>query len=266
MIKEIKNILIFITSITIIGCAKDEIEQPAYLLYEFDPMYIAYLMPNYSIYNNYGSGYEIQYSNNKISKVIQRSAIGVPMPINGDISQAQPIDTYDEILYIGNKVELKRIIDKDVPNKVLGTVEFTLDSKNRIIKWTNRRDTTDYYYSGNGLLQESVTRNGGYCKITSQYYFNSDKNLTCIKGRIENKSGYNLVFNQYFRNYDSAPNSFSRLGIVSGCFLRSVSRNNFSTYSSSMYTINGELTDSMEIKHQLKYDEKGYAIFVKKKL
>lgn len=251
-------------SITIIGCDKDEVEQPAYRLYEFDPMYIAYLTDD-DRSKYYGSVYEVEYSNNKISKVIQRSAIGVPLPHNGDLSQAKPIDTYDEILYKGNKVELTRIIDKDVPNKVLGTIEFTFDGKNRIIKWTNRRDTTDYYYSDNGLLQESVTRNGGYCKITYLYYFDSDKNLIYIKGKTDNKNGYNWVFNKYFRNYDSAPNGFYGLGIVEGCFLRSLSRNNFSFYSSSTYTIEGVLTDSMKIEHKMKYDEKGYAIFTNKK-
>ncbi len=261
-LKIIINSSLFVL-IILLGCNKNEFEIDEFRLNQYNSGYVQSHRARTFIYGSYNYYCcDIEYANNKVSKVIQRLAIPGAMPLGiGYISNG--IDTYDEILYQGNKVILTRKVDNDTIYITPKVIEFTLDDNHRIIEKISStdKDTTVYYYSDNGLLHESISSNGGYSTITRKFYFNSNRNLIYIEGKIDNRGIYDYFIYEYFEDYDSSTNGFYTLGIIEGAFIRSLSTNNFKIYASATYDMEGILQDSTKITLELQYDNDGNPIY-----
>lgn len=173
------------------------------------------------------------------------------------------IDEYHEIHYKENTVELIRKVDSEgyayTPQKVL----LILDENERIVERIEMRDTTFYFYSENGLLEESIFRNGGYCTITRRFFFDSNHNLIQITGKIDNHDETSADYDiyEYFELYDNGINGFKDLGIIEGAFIRSLSQNNFNLYRCEMYDDEGILQSAMRLTLDVWYNENGHPIY-----
>ena len=140
---------------------------------------------------------------------------------------------------------------------------MTLDDEERVIKRIDSisKDTTEYSYSENGLLSESVTYNGGYSTITQKFYFDSSNNLIRINQESNSNTGRKFYVYEYFEDYDNGINGFKNLGIIEGAFTRSLSNNNFNVYSRASYNSENILQDTMRVTFNVEYDEDGCPIY-----
>lgn len=254
--------MIFAVLMILPRCTSDKIDQPSFKLVEFmsgftahSSEYISYSMlfgvPSYCCV--------ILYDNGKVSKVIYKNSVA--QPINHDGTLPKPLDSYYEFVYNGNKVTLSKKIDNyDIPYYIQ-QIELLLDQKDRIIGRIVGNDTIDFFYSQNGLLSKSVSRNGGFSVIERNFVFDSNNNLVRINGIIDNADSRDIKFFEYFEGYDNAVNGFKNLGIIEGAFIRSLSNNNFNTYSYSSYDDNNTMRDTMRFFLPVTYSANGDPIY-----
>ena len=250
------------------SCTDEDSENPAFRLKEFNSGYAqsdrsrTFPFPNSEIGSSLSHCCMVEYKNGKVSKVIHKNDIYLPL-LNSSGLSGQSIDTYHDFFYKGNLVTLISGVDsKEVvfkPEKI----QLTLDAKGKIIKRINcqLKDTTDYFFSDNGLLSKSVSCNGGYSKVTRFFYFDSNNNLIRINGEVDNGWGYKYHVFEYFEEYDTAINGFRNLGIIEGAFIRSLSQNNFKVYVCATYDGESTLLDTMRISLPIDYDDNGYPIY-----
>ena len=253
---------IFAVLVIFPGCSSDEIEQPPFRLVEFMSSftamaneYISYTVPSLVP----DDCCIIEYANGRVSRVVHKNS--VPQPINPDGTLPTLLDWYYEFVYSGNKVTLMIKIDNyDIPYSPQKR-ELFFDDKGRIVKRIARGDTTDFYYSQNGLLTKSVIQNGGYSVIERNFFFDSNDNLIRITGFIDNATARDIKIFEYFEGYDNAINGFKNLGVIEGAFIRSLSRNNFNVYSFATYDEQNTKIDSMRIYLPVKYGANGDPIY-----
>ncbi len=261
-------VVIFTSFFILPSCVDEDSENPVFRLNEFNSGYAqsdrsrAFPFPNSEIGSSLSHCCMVEYKNGKVSKVIHKNAVSRPLLLTGGL-KSQGIDTYHNFFYKGNLVTLISGVDsKEVVFKP-EEIQLTLDVKGNLIKRINCQlnDTTDYFYSDNGLLSKSVSSNGGYSKVTRFFYFDSNKNLVRINGEIDNGWGYKYFVFEYFEEYDTAINGFKNLGIIEGAFIRSLSQNNFNVYACATYDGESTLLDTMRITLPIDYDENGYPIY-----
>ncbi|HBZ25679.1 MAG TPA: hypothetical protein DEO54_05485 [Rikenellaceae bacterium] len=243
------------------SCTSNKIEQPSFRLVEFMSIftapgtnYVSYIFPI-----NVCSGCcVIEYNSGRVSKVVYKNS--VPVPINFDGTLPKPKDSYYEFVYTGNKVVLTKKIDNYTIPYSPEKRELILDQKDRIICRIVGKDTTDFFYSQKGLLSKSIQRNGGYSVVERNFFFDSRNNLVHIKGFIDNAIGRDIQIFEYFEEYDNAVNGFRNLGVIEGAFIRSLSQNNFSVYSSASYE-NKTMLDTMKFTLPITYHTNGDPIY-----
>ncbi|RIH62864.1 hypothetical protein D1164_22550 [Mariniphaga sediminis] len=250
--------VIFLTS-----CSDDDMGEPVFRLTEFNG---AYAMRPGTFLSGYLTDLNcclIEYQNGKVSKAIYKNTIGQPLPVDGFTGNVNLTNEYHEIVYQKNIVKIIKKIDSDDIPYTPQITQLTLDKTKRIIKRTDSisKDTTEYSYSKNGLLNESVTYNGDCCIVTRKFYFDSNNNLTRIYEESNYNNGSKFYAFEYFDGYDNGINGFKNLGIIEGAFTRSFSQNNFNVYSRASYNNENILQDTMRITLNVEYDEDGYPIY-----
>jgi|GEM_PF-3229561 len=254
--------MIFAVLLILPRCTSNEIDQTSFKLVEFMSAFTAnenkltsfampFGVPSYCCI--------IIYKKGKVSKVIYKNS--VHQPINLDGTFPEPLDSYDEFVYNGDKVTLTKKIDNfNIPYNSQKR-ELILDQKDRIICRISGGDTIDFFYSPNGLLSKSVARNGGYCVVERHFLFDLNNNLVYISGTIDNQAGMDYKIFEYFEDYDNAVNGFKNLGVIEGAFIRSLSINNFSTYSCAIYDQSNNLRDSMRFFLPVTHGTNGQPIY-----
>lgn len=254
-------LMIFAVLLILSRCTNDEIDQNSFKLVEFMSVFTTYdteYTPN-SPFGLPSRCCVIVYKRGKVSKVIYKNS--VPQPMNLDGTFPESLDSYDEFIYNGDKVTLTKKIDNfNIPYSPQKR-ELILDQKDRIICRIAAGDTTDFFYSPNGLLSKSVARNGGYCVVEKHFLFDSNNNLVHIRGTIDNPAGMDYKIFEYFEDYDNAVNGFKNLGVIEGAFIRSLSNNNYSTYSCAIYDQNNSLRDTMRSFLPVTYGANGQPIY-----
>nr|WP_320021379.1 hypothetical protein [uncultured Draconibacterium sp.] len=255
--------IIITASIFLTSCSDDDIVEPVFQLTEFNG---AYAMSPSTFISGYLSDLNcclIEYQNGKVSKVIYKNTIGQPLPVDGFLGNVNFTDEYHEITYHGNIVDIAKKIDSEDISYTPQTTQLTLDDEERVIKRIDSisKDTTEYSYSENGLLSESVTYNGGYSTITQKFYFDSNNNLIRINQESNSNTGRKFYVYEYFEDYDNGINGFKNLGIIEGAFTRSLSNNNFNVYSRASYNSENILQDTMRVTFNVEYDEDGCPIY-----
>lgn len=248
-------ILIFVILVSLPGCNEINSDLSVFKLTQYNSIYL------YPWDSESGYCCIIEYKDKKVSKVIYKNS--VPQPISVDGSFSTPLDSYYEFSYYGDFVELTKKIDNYNILYISQKRKLTKDKTGKIITRIdlNNKDTTNYYYNKNGLLEQSIQRNGGYTTIVKNYFFDSKNNLFQIKGEINNIYGNTYRINEHFQEYDNSINGFKDLGIIEGAFIRSLSQNNFYFYSRSIYDDRNSLMDSMFIRMPVNYDKNGYPIY-----
>jgi len=262
-IRGMKSLLmIFAVLVILPRCTSDKIDRPSFKLVEFRSgftynanEYLSYAMP----FGVPSYCCEILYNNGRVSRVIYKNSVS--QPFNYDGTLPNPLDSYYEFVYNGDKVTLTKKIDNyDIPYSSQQRDLF-LDQNGRIICRIVGKDTINFFYSQNGLLSKSVSRNGGFSVVERNFFFDSNNNLVRIKGFIDNAVGRDIKIFEYFEEYDDAVNRIKNLGIIEGAFIRSLSHNNFNTYSYSTYDQNNTLLDSMRFHLPVTHGANGDPVY-----
>lgn len=258
-----KYVLAFILLIVIIlGCKKENLNEPQSFITKFCSNFVETSdFDLYTIGNKSDMLYPctIEYSNNKVTKILHKGAIGASMNIDGTMGVSK--DFYDEIVYNGNKIILTR--KSDVPNFQTGTIEYTIDNSNKIIKkvFVQKKDTIYFEYSGSGLLKKSVSHFSLNNSWTKEYMFDSNKNLQKVVGKLVDGYGKIYTTYEYFSQYDNSINGFKNIGFISGAFIRSLSENNYNTYTYERRDEKGVVVFSKEETIKITYDSSNQPIY-----
>ena len=249
-------VIVFIISV-FSGCTGEQPKEPAFQLKEFNSAYM-HLVIDSRLYCSL-----IEYKDGKVSKVIHKNSVGQSIPTITGYIEVDPIDSYHEFSYSGNVVEVIKKIDSDEIQETQEKIQLTLDEKGRIIKRIeNNKDTTEYFYSENGLLDKSIRRNGSARTITKTFFFDSNNNLIKTKEEGDKYFDIDCYRIESFENYDTGINGFKNLGIVEGAFFRSLSQNNFNLYSRTTHNANNrQILEEIRIAKPVTYDDKGHPIY-----
>lgn len=247
----------------IVGCTKENSKNQTFQLEGFyngfvqsniETAFSKDFKPYYSI---------VEYSNGKVSKVIHRNSVGVPMGPGG-FDDFKILNSYHKYSYKENMVELIWEIDSDEIIYTPVKIQLTLDNNGRIIKRLdcNTKDTTYYYYSEMGNLERSFTRTRYNMTITRDFFFDLNNNLVHISGLMVTNRGFKYHIFEYFRKFDTGLNGFKNFGIIEGAFIRSLSKNNYNEYARAIYDDNNLRTDLLWYRLPVTYDGKGYPIYI----
>lgn len=231
------------------------------------------------IANNNNGNVLVDYAN---SKIVRRVG-GVMATASGSgISGYFSKIIYDTIVYSGNRIEnYNRIL----PNSNYTSVSpnrkvINLNSNNQIVSKIYYKqdlnlydnDTLDFEY--NSLNKVIRISNTVYNNLLFEklFYYNSNNNVSSIITKYYNyyESGTSVT-QQYtykeietFGDFDNAPNPFVSFFIFDETFNRSLSTNNYRSYSYEKYLYplsTNQLTNSYTINYNLNYDSSGNAIF-----
>ena len=206
--------------------------------------------------NYLGGNTHFQYFNNK---VLKRIGGYILIPSTSGFIKFHTNDVYDEVEYKNNNTIV--LITKDRLNTLAGNKrEITLKYGNIIKKITvfnQYADTIHYYYDSKNRLN----RTDQYLSrqiITKSYSFDRNDNLQKIftvqrmrDGQIAN----HYTSEEHFGGYDNTKNPLKGFVLWQDIFYRSLSRNNFTTYTFS------DRNNFERLNWELNYDIHGYADF-----
>jgi hypothetical protein len=123
------------------------------------------------------------------------------------------------------------------------------------------KDTTHYYYNNLGQLSSIEHLFYGEIEKKSELIYNGKGNLTQIVSIYPN-----LNFDEYkdtilFTGYDNSPNLTKKLFIFPECFYRSLSNNNFSSYSYKKYSSDNHIVESKSSTWHFSYDSNNLLLY-----
>lgn len=180
-------------------------------------------------------------------------------------------EIYDTVIYSNNTVELitkssvsglsvaaNRRVYTLANNKIQMKVAYATTSP-------QQNDTTLYYYHSNKTIDKLVEKHYGYF-IIKTFAFNNSGNLDYVSGKTYSSWDNTLVSSteEMFGNYDSSINPLIRFGIWDETYYRSLTVNNFRSYS---YEKKDEVTNTVletrNIRFNLQYNNQGVVDFSK---
>jgi hypothetical protein len=250
-------------ALILVGCKPEEDFKP--LISEYYYEYMEYNSP--CAPNPEGNGIvEIKYSGSRIIK--REGGVIQTNPMTGyDYKFIKGV--YDEITYSDNMALIKNRVASENDTLFIADWEILFDSKGRIIrkiqpnkKYFWKIDTLNFYYDLNGLLNkiENIQEN---TIETSTFYFNNRDNLDSIVTITSGEGELIYRTNEYFGDFDNAPNPIKILIMFNETFNRSLSQNNYRFYSLEKYDSNDSLIDQVEKTVTLYYDDSGNPLFNK---
>lgn len=254
-----KKIFLIITTLFLIGCSKEnDIVVDDNLIKSY---HMGYMMdyPSLSlIYHPDDILIKLEYSNNKISKRIG----DVYVSNSGGYMSLFINHIYDEVSYHSNKIVIEKKSSDFNIDPYVRTIELNKDGT--ILKKTSYKPvapgvhtdidtiTTDYFYDSKKVLIKTYsTKRISYSRSDNNlryyedalYYYNENRNLDSIvttRYRLKEFSDNEYVFShkfvETFSDYDDSKNPTKNLNIFEETFIRSLSNNNFRTYTKSTYS------------------------------
>ena len=257
------SLLVLMTLIIITSCSKSDGLPPAFNFIKVDSIQGRYLIDQEKHTGSFFLGIitaHFEYQNNKLSK---RRGGYIPMPASsGYTSPRYSTEIYDSVhLNSSNLITLvtKYNLTDDLPPKKT-EITFANGMITKKITFDEKRPDTIYYFYDSQRRLKKTEQYFKSDKITKEYTFDDKGNLkkitTIEKARYEDYVNY--TSEELFGGYDNKPNPLKGLCLWQDLFYRSLSNNNFTTYS---YTQGSYYMESHEWK--LTYDQNGNADFSK---
>jgi len=241
--------------ITLLSCQKDEVAQPNYNFIKVDSINWKYLIDKekHSAPSSIGGTAYFQYVGNKLSK---RLGGYKNIITGGGYSGFYTTEIYDTVEFHNSNTIT--IITKDNLNGMdvyPRKREITLKNEIIVKKITfdeNNPDTIYYYYDS----QNRLTKTEQFFKIsiiTKNYLFDSNNNLQKISTvkKAKDDGFVYYVAEELFGGYDNKVNPLSGQTLWQDLLYRTLSKNNFTTYTYS------EGTNFETISWTLIYDNNG---------
>ncbi|MBY0477166.1 MAG: hypothetical protein K2Q24_05940 [Chitinophagaceae bacterium] len=213
---------------------------------------------------------KIEYQGNRVFK---RSGSYLPIAWGGYFGDYTD-KIYDTVSYDGNKIFIRSV--NLLNSRVVPGVDayflyvisggkvkqrIRIHNINGIIK---RLDTIDYIYNHRNQLYKVLSYNSGpNFRNYREYYFfyNINNNLTRIEGKRISYRNNAIAFQsrtvEEFEGYDNAANPLKSLWMWDDLFYRSLSSNNFSTYTYCLYDSNNIPQEYHKTVLTLHYDANG---------
>lgn len=168
---------------------------------------------NYTFSNNYSE--EIAYGNNEISLTVKVS-----------------LPNYSDLLKTIFKTENGKIVKKiNIDPYVNDTIEYYY-SNDKIIKSVRKKQLpvsdTKYYYNSIGNIDSIVSRPLRYDAVSQTWQVDLSNKIKTV---------------QTFKDYDNSLNPTKKLMMFEEIFYRSLSENNYRSYESKSYDVNGNVYD-----------------------
>jgi hypothetical protein len=174
---------------------------------------------------------------------------------------------YEEISYRGREVSITQkdpdLTFSNEPKRVflnhLGQVVKIIT--NNAMNYSHPYDTTMFYYAGPKLM--FTQHKNRSIATTKRFIFDSTGNLQNTETLSFDHYGQDTIYTETesFGNYDQAKNQLKSLAIFEEVFLRTLSKNNFRSYSRYRKNSYGFVYQSVEQKWNFRYDQNGNAIF-----
>jgi hypothetical protein len=252
---KMKKIFIVFASLSmllIICCRKDEPIIPANSCYYYGYMdYPGYAKPDPDV----DYTVDIIYNGDKIVKRIG-DLIAISPSTGYNYKYTDSI--YDELTYFENSISIIKKTSYQGLSILPDERVIYLDDQDKMIlevfPTNSLFDSIYYSYDAKGLLIESKNKKGGYLIESSNFYYNSQKNLDSI---ITHDNLNENIKVEIFSNYDNAYNPLKQLIIFKETFKRSLSKNNYLKYNMKLFNADNILIGSAEKTWTLNYDENG---------
>lgn len=212
---------------------------------------------------------KITYDSNKPKK---RS--GSYLPVFGGYDYNSYTDlVYDTVVWINSQkflLQSKNMLPSGSPNLPKWEVEINDGKPVKRISYFHHSgtyipvDTALYFYDANKRVQKiefhSSVQGVSYL-FTKTLFFNND-NLEKVSGVYLRKPNTPLYSTEEtFGSYDNKPNPLKALWLWDDLYYRTLSSNNFSTYTYKRFDAQNNLIDSTHKTWTLQYDEKGNVSF-----
>lgn len=206
--------------------------------------------------------------NYESKKPIKRS--GSYLPIFGGYDNNSYTDqVYDTIIKINSQkllLQSKNKLPSGSPNTPKWEVEFNGDTPLKRISYVYYfgnyipTDTGIYYYDANKRVEKIEFHNtvqGVSYLFTKTFSFNNEnlQKVTSVYLREPNTVLFSTE--EEFSSFDNKPNPLKALWLWDDLYYRSLSANNFSTYTIKRFDAQNNLTDSTRRVWNLQYDGKG---------
>jgi hypothetical protein len=209
-------------------------------------------------------------SNNPIP--IKRS--GSYLPVFGGYNYNSYTDqVYDTVIRVSSQKLSLQSKNKLLPgssNPPRWDVEMTDDKPVKRISYLYYSgnyipgDTAVYFYDAARRLEKIEFHSSvqGYSYLfTKTFFFNND-NLQKVSGvYLQKPNTVYFTTEETFTSYDNKPNPLKSLWLWDDLYYRSLSSNNFSSYTYKRFDAQNNLTDSTHKTWNLQYDEKGNISF-----
>ncbi|MFA5298054.1 MAG: hypothetical protein WC389_07580 [Lutibacter sp.] len=250
------------------SCSTDDIpDQPKQQLME--SYYISYMHYPFGILPINTIAYIEYNSNNKIIK--RKGGILEIDPASG-YTYSFSDEIFDELSYQTNKIIIERKTSSTEYQMSKFKRFFSLNNEGKIVQKITEtedyKDTINFNYNPAGQLISSKLEKKHY-PTESFYYYNAQKNLDSIitKTSFLSSTGISLIEKtvEIFKDYDNASNPTNNMMFFEELFYRSLSKNNYSTYSKIEYDINNKRTGAYESHWYFIYDEDGNIRFDRNK-
>ena len=186
--------------------------------------------------NVVGGNSKFEYSGDK---VIKRIGGFIAIPVSSGFSWRYTEDIYDSVRYLNrNTIRIFTADNFEELNVGLNEREITLEGGRMVRKITSRdldtgknADTIFYYYDSQNRIK-TTEQHFEWFVITKTYTFDAAGNLTKISGVKEYWDGeIGATTEETFGGYDDKPNPLKGLCLWQDYFYRSLSNNNFTSYT-----------------------------------
>ena len=254
-----KRIILIVVLLFFISCDKDDISPTDNLIDGYFMTYMDYDPSSFNIAYIHSEEFliKLEYSGNK---VIKKKGDYLPSLIQGTFGFFSQ-DIFDEVSYSKNKIIIEKKSFSLIIYPSIRTIE--LNNEGYMIKKTIPKIlgvsggdtiidnfTKEYVYNSQKLLTETyLTKRVNYSSNPNNlkyyenalFYYNADNNLDSI---ITIRQSYDEINDNYistqkvveiFSDYDNASNPTRNLNIFEETFNRSLSKNNYSSYTKNTY-------------------------------
>jgi len=250
--RHIAAILLSIfTSLLVVSCQTNDPEEIELSnnIQNFEAYYYLYMHYPDGVLSGSSVIANIQYDNQ--NRPIKRIGGLLPLPGSTGFNYIFSNNYYEEIVYGNNEISLTVKVSLSNFSDQLKTIFKTENGK--IVKKINIdpyvNDTIEYYYNNDRIIKS--IRKKQLPVSDTKYYYNSVGNIDSIVSR---PLSYNTVSQtwqvnlsnkiktvQTFKDYDNSPNPTKKLMMFEEIFYRSLSENNYRSYESKSYDVNGNV-------------------------
>jgi hypothetical protein len=227
--------MILATSVLYVACSDSDDVQPRPHPESISAVYLMDNEQQHNPINLVGGNSIFEYTGDKVIKriggfIVTNPATGLPWIYTKDV--------YDSVVYLDkNTIRIFAAINFEGRTIEPNEREITLEDDRPVRKITaidletgKRADTIFYYYDAQNRI-ERTEQHFDWIIITRTYTFNATGNLIKISGVIKNSGGVMYTTEETFGGYDDRPNPLKGLCLWPDYFYRSLSNNNFTTYT-----------------------------------